>query len=44
MEKKEDEVGLDSRLLKKDNNRFIRSRYVPLGVGKGKGDAPATAF
>lgn len=35
MEKKEDEVGLDSRLLKKDNSRFIRSPYVPLGVGEG---------
>jgi hypothetical protein len=31
VEKKDDEVGLDSRLLKKDNNRFM-----PLGVGEGK--------
>ena len=28
MEKKDKEVGLDSRLLKKDNKRFMRSRYV----------------
>ena len=28
MEKKDKEVGLDSHLLKKDNRRFIRSRYV----------------
>jgi hypothetical protein len=31
VEKKDDEVGLDSRLLKKDNSRFM-----PLGVGEGK--------
>jgi hypothetical protein len=31
VEKKDDEVGLDSRLLKKDNNRFM-----PVGVGEGK--------
>jgi hypothetical protein len=31
VEKKDDEVGLDSRLLKKDNKRFM-----PLGVGEGK--------
>jgi hypothetical protein len=36
VEKKDKEVGLDSRLLKKDNKRFMRSRYVLLGAGKSK--------
>lgn len=34
MEKKDNEVGLDSRLLKKDNNRFM-----PQGEVEERGDA-----
>ena len=35
VEKKDDEVGLDSRLLKKDNNRFI-PLCATEGVGEGE--------
>jgi hypothetical protein len=40
VEKKDVEVGLNSRLLKKDNKRFMRSPYVLLGAGKSKAMPP----
>ncbi len=39
MEKKDEEVGLDSRLLKKDSNRFIEPLMCATGCTRGKGSA-----